>query len=70
MAIPQTFYEWHQCITKDYGIELTPEFIEQRLKILENNTHAETIRFIELYGEEHLYMTISWFKEVGNLIYS
>ncbi len=66
--IPTTFYEWHQCITEKCGIQLTREYVQQRLKVLEDSTNPETIVFKEFYGAEHLYMVTSWFKEAAHLI--
>lgn len=66
--IPQTFYEWHQCITIKCGIQLTPTYIKQRLQVLGDDTHPETSRFKQLYGEKQLKLTVSWFKEVAQLM--
>ena len=62
--------EWHDCITEKCGIQLTLEYIQQRLKVLENISHPETLKFKELYGDEHLQMVISWFRKTANIIKS
>lgn len=62
--IPQTFEEWHNCIVNDCKINLTKEFAMQRLKVYENNTHAETKKFISLYGESHLQNIINWLNKI------
>lgn len=66
--IPKNFYEWHKCITEDCCIQLTPNFVQERIKVFENDTHAETIKFKQLYGVQQLQMTISWYKEAAHLI--
>ena len=63
-----TFKDWYSCITEKCGIQLTPAYVQQRLKVLEDNSHPETLKFKELYGDQYLYMVISWFKEAANLI--
>ncbi len=62
--IPQSFEQWVNCITNDCKINLTPEFAQQRLAIYENQEHAETQKFIEMYGEQHLANIINWYKRI------
>jgi hypothetical protein len=62
--IPQTFTEWKKCIEQDCKIELTKDFAKQRLSVYENAQNAETIKFIELYGEQHLKNIISWLQQI------
>lgn len=59
--IPQTYQEWHHCIVSECRIELTEEFIQQRLDVLNNKTHQETRRMVSLYGKAHLEKLIIWF---------
>ncbi|MBK0093597.1 hypothetical protein IBT49_25420 [Erwinia sp. S63] len=59
--IPQTYQEWHHCIVDECRIELTEEFILQRLDIMKNKAHQETRRMISLYGKMHLEKLITWF---------
>ncbi|MBA4144033.1 MAG: hypothetical protein H0X43_13925 [Nitrosospira sp.] len=61
--IPQTFREWRHCIEHECGIQLTPWFIEKRLRILGQRQHEETLRFIRHYGEAQWRRTVSWFKQ-------
>lgn len=62
--IPQTFEQWKQCIVNDCHIDLTTEFVQQRLTIYQDETNPETHRFVELYGEQHLQNIIHWLKQV------
>lgn len=61
LTIPQNYREWHQCITVACGIKLDIEFIESRIKILENKNHSYTETFIQLYGKQHYENVVSWF---------
>jgi hypothetical protein len=59
--IPQTFEQWHHCITIACKIQLSLTFIEQRLAVLTDDSNAETQNFTALYGREHLANIILWF---------
>ncbi|EPY9770969.1 TPA: hypothetical protein N2R65_004541 [Klebsiella variicola] len=59
--IPKTYNEWENCIVNDCGIELTDSFIQQRLDVLNNESHHETKRLLSLYGKPHLEKLIRWF---------
>ena len=62
--LPQTFQDWKNCITKDCKINLTKEFAQERLKVYQNNKNSETLKFVSLYGREHLKNIIEWLKLV------
>jgi len=62
--IPQTFEEWKNCIVNDCKIDLTKEFAQQRLAVYENPNNPETQRFVSLYGEQHLFNIIKWYKKI------
>ena len=49
--IPRTFEQWRHCIEHWCGIEITPEFIDKRLRALQDTNDYHTRRFIECYGE-------------------
>ena len=74
--IPQSYKEWHHCIVNECRIELTEEFIQKRLDVLNNKTHQETRRLIYLYGISHIARLIIWFTAAskgnnsGNQSYS
>lgn len=61
--VPQTFDEWHFCITQKCKIELSKQYKIERLTILTDHNHHETKRMIELYGKSHLDNLISWYKK-------
>ena len=48
--IPETYAQWHRCITVDCGLALTPAFIAQRLAAMADPQSEETLRFRRLYG--------------------
>lgn len=62
--IPQTFQEWQRCITVDCGIELNAAYVAERIKILSDAQHQETIKFSARYGEAHTRQVLRWFRQV------
>lgn len=62
--IPKNYVEWLKCIEDDCNIKLTVTFARQRLEVLENKIHPETIKFKRFYGENHLSNITSWFRQV------
>jgi len=60
--IPETYAQWHRCITVDCGIALTPDFIAQRLAALADAQSQENVRFRRLYGDAHWQRVRKWFK--------
>ena len=62
-VIPTTYEHWHHCITKECGIPLTPEFLEQRLAVWKDENAQETTRFRRLYGDDHWRSVIGWFEK-------
>ncbi len=58
--IPKSFEEWRRCIVVDCGVELTASFIEERLLVFGNRQHPETMKFVALYGENHLNNVVNW----------
>lgn len=62
--IPQTFEQWQNCITNDCKIRLTPEFAQSRLAVYKDNENAETRKFVELYGVQHLENIINWLQRI------
>lgn len=66
--IPQTYQEWHYCITQSCKIELTNVFIDQRLAVFTDTNHQETIKFVSLYGRNHLLNIIQWLEKAKNMM--
>lgn len=60
--IPQTFDQWRSCIENQCGIRLTKHFAKHRLAVFRNAEHPETLRFIEIYGKNHLQNIINWYS--------
>lgn len=58
--IPQNYEQWKHCIENDCGIKLTPTFVQGRLKVFEDASNAETIKFQLLYGKKHLQNVVNW----------
>lgn len=61
--IPQTYDEWHHCITVICRQPLTQDFIDARIAALDDPSDYMTQKFVELYGEQQLVKTQNWFKE-------
>ena len=61
--IPQTYEEWHHCITVECDIALTAKFVSQRLAAWRNENSEETKRFRSLYGDAHWQAVIGWFEQ-------
>ncbi|MEM1037470.1 MAG: hypothetical protein AAGI14_12000 [Pseudomonadota bacterium] len=59
----QTYEDWERCITVDCGIPLTPDFIAERIKRLEDKRDYQTRKFIEQWGDAHHAKTLGWFKQ-------
>ncbi len=61
--IPKTYEEWHRYITVEGGIDLTPDYISQRITALQDEKEHSTQQFSKQYGQEYLQQVISWFKQ-------
>ena len=63
--IPQSYDAWLNCITVDCKIEMTPQYVTERIRILSNTKDAETQNFKKLYGEAHLQNIVAWFHQAA-----
>lgn len=67
---PQNYEQWQHCITVECGIPLTPEYVEQRLRVWRDEKSQETGRFRRLYGDAYFSFMLSCFerasKELGS----
>ena len=63
--IPQSYNKWLYCITVDCKIEMTPQYVAERIAILSDVKQAETQNFRKLYGEGHYQNVVSWFKQTA-----
>lgn len=59
--IPHNYEAWRHCITVECGLELTADFIEERVSALQNNKDYSTKKFVQLYGQQHLQNVLGWF---------
>jgi hypothetical protein len=64
--IPHPYTDWSHCITVDCGIQLTMEYIRERLEELRNPGHSKTIEFTSLYIQQHTENVIRWFEQAQN----
>ncbi len=65
--IPQNYNDWQHCITVDCKIEMTPQYVAERLKILSDERHDETKNFVKLYGQTHCQNVVAWFRQFQSL---
>lgn len=66
MTLPRSYQDWKRCITVDCGIKLTHEYIEERLRALQDERNAHTAEFIRLYGTAHWQNVMRWFERALN----
>ena len=60
--IPHDYDTWHHCITVDCGLELTPDYIQERISSLQNKKDFRTQQFVRLYGQQHRLNVLAWFQ--------
>ncbi|NOT79984.1 MAG: hypothetical protein HOP07_13395 [Bacteriovoracaceae bacterium] len=60
---PKHYEEWKKCITEKCKIEMNLNYVNGRLKILQDDKHDETVKFRDLYGNHWLKQIISYFEE-------
>ncbi|MEM1263824.1 MAG: hypothetical protein AAGH76_15610 [Pseudomonadota bacterium] len=65
---PDTYEQWHHCITQECGIPLTREFVAKRLAVWRDEKSQETQRFRRLYGDDHWRTVIGWFERAESEI--
>lgn len=61
-VIPESYEQWRHCILVECGLDLTPDFISQRIASLQDPSGYYTQQFIRCYGAEYLTQVIGWFK--------
>lgn len=66
--IPHNYEAWHHCITVDCGLELTPEFIKERITSLQDDKDFRTQQFIKLYGQQHRENILNWLQQAQSTL--
>lgn len=61
----ENYEDWKHCITVACNIPLTADYIEHRIKSLNNPSDHHTRKFIDTWGETHLVQIISWFERAA-----
>ncbi len=61
-AMPTDYESWKYCITIKCKIPLTPDYVNERIRILTDTKHAETKEFVKLYGVDYHERIVNWFK--------
>ena len=67
-VIPRSYEQWRYCIEVLGKIKLTPTYLNERLAIFTDAENSECKRFAQLYGEDHLQRTVTWFQRAGKEI--
>ncbi len=60
--IPTDYARWKRCIIVDCGLDLTPDFVADRLVDLRDPTNHRTRRFVQSWGEAHRLRVIGFFE--------
>jgi len=68
VLIPENYEQWHHCITVICKQPLTPAYLDQRLRALNNLEDYMTKKFVELYGEQQRMKTLQWFERAKHTI--
>ena len=61
--VPTSYEDWKHCITVSCDIPLTPQYVQQRIATLTDESDLHTQKFVETWGEAHLARTIAWFRQ-------
>lgn len=59
--MPQSYDEWHHCITVKCNLKLTLGFINERINALQDVNDFKTRQFVQLYGEQYHQQVVAWF---------
>jgi len=54
--------EWHEALTVHCGIVLTPDYANQRIAALQNDSDATTMEFVRFYGDTYRRLVVTWFQ--------
>lgn len=60
--IPRTYAQWQHCISVECGMDLSTDFIAQRLAVWRDAQSQESVRFRRLYGDAHWKAVLDWFE--------
>lgn len=61
--IPENYEKWRHCITVECRLELTPQYILERISALQNDSDYYTQQFVRLYGRQYLQQVLAWFMQ-------
>lgn len=61
--IPKTYEEWRHCIVVECGLELTQEYISERISALKDDKDYSTRQFVKLYGPQYHQQVLNWFSQ-------
>lgn len=62
------YSEWRHCIEIKCGIELTNDYVQERIKELADINNTSTNNFITLYGDHYRLLISSWFLKAADEI--
>jgi hypothetical protein len=69
-VIPASYEEWRHCIQVHCRIPLTPSFVAQRLRELDDRALYSTEQLIRRYGEAHVAQVKRWFQRAAEELHA
>jgi hypothetical protein len=63
---PTDYASWRHCIEVKCGVQMTPDYLQARIKVLDDTGHEETRRFEGLYGEAYRRQVLTWFRQAAS----
>lgn len=63
MPLPRSYSEWRTCIEVHCRIPLTVEFVDQRLRELDDGSLLSTEQLLRHYGQAHVEQLREWFRK-------
>lgn len=65
VSMTETYETWKQCLSRNMGSELNKSYVQERVRIFSDPAHAETKKFMQLYGEQRTSQVLQWFRALN-----
>jgi len=66
--IPDSYQAWRHCIEVECRLNLSADYIRERIAALENPRDFHTQQFVSLWGEAHRQQVLIWFRQAGQAL--
>lgn len=63
--VPQTYDQWKHCIEVACRLELRVDYIQSRLRALDDPADHHTQQFVRRWGQPHLAKVRLWFEQAA-----